>query len=78
MFASRDNWPKQAMRFLVSRDQTAEMCDRDEQGTADIPCLPLHPICFASIDNTVAFAHLLNTTHRSRSEKVSRARFLGK
>ncbi len=74
MFGGRDDWPEQAMRLLVGRYQTAEMRDRDEQGAADITCLPLHPIGFASIDDPVAFAHLFATTPcRTRAEEVARA-----
>ncbi len=78
MFAGRDDRAEQAMLLLVGRDQAAELCDRDEQGTADITCLPLHPISFASIDDTVAFAHLFAATaRRTRAEEVARARLRG-
>lgn len=78
MLAGRDDWPEQAVRLLVSRDQTAKMCDRDEQSTADITRLPLHPISFASIDDTVAFAHLFAASpRRARAEEVARARLRG-
>ncbi len=49
---------EQAMRFLVRSDKLADVGDGHEQCTANISCLPLHPVSLGGIDNCVSLADL--------------------